>query len=75
MPMFRVRVEYAYACDLDVEVEAASERQALESVGGRAYAPSMSAAIKEPFLADNPQIVGADFLVTDVRSLSSAPSV
>lgn len=74
MATFRVLVEYAYSCDLVLDVEAESEEQALEDIGDRAYAPSISAAIGESFPENNPQILGAEMLVTDVRTVGAAPA-
>ena len=67
MPAFPVLVEYAIACDLVIEVDAASADEAIETAAERANGALMWEAIRSQFPGAAPRIAGGDIAITDVR--------
>ena len=67
MPKYKVRVEYALAFDIDLEVDA-RDRHAAVIVGRTATEDAgIWDAIREQFADYRPEFGGGDMEVTDVR--------
>jgi len=67
MATYRVRVEYALAFDLDLEVEALETDDALDLAQGAVDHASILEAIRSEFAGLHPSIAGSDVIVTDIR--------
>jgi len=67
MATYRVRVEYALAFDLDLEIETLEADDALNLAQGAVEHASLLEAIRGEFAGLHPSIAGSDIIVTDIR--------
>ena len=71
MPRYKVRIEYAMAFDLDIEVEASDRYAAVGSAQGVADEAGLWSAIREQFAGCNPEFAAGDMEITDVRVVNT----
>ena len=73
MPRYKVRVEYALAFDLDLEIEATDRAGAVQQAGEATGDAGIWSAIRDQFAAYRPRYAGGDMEVTDMRVLRTLP--